>query len=137
MLYRTIGKISQRWTRFRSLSEPTNSRLHTRRYSVDPHCMPPFADCVMNKKQKIVLLWIGALCINQNDDGEKTIQVVMMPQIFYKACHVCVWLGEDANRSETMHHFFRSFWILLRLIRLSRKNPRPNKSKRFLLMMRA
>lgn len=61
MQYRTIGNISHHWARFRSLPEPTNSRQHTRRYSFDPHYMPSFADCAMNRK--IVLLWIDALCI--------------------------------------------------------------------------
>jgi hypothetical protein len=40
------------------------------------------------------VLWIDAICINQNDDDEKSHQVGMMRKI-YKACQKCtVWLGE-------------------------------------------
>lgn len=39
------------------------------------------------------MIWIDALCINQDDDEEKGIQVQMMDRIFQEAKRVAVWLG--------------------------------------------
>jgi len=92
----------------------------------------------LRDEQKIVLLWIDALCINQNDDEEKTVQVVMIPQIIYKACHVCVWLGEDANGSETMHTFLPKLLDLTQVDRIVEKESTPEQWQAFpALMMRA
>ena len=38
-------------------------------------------------------IWIDAICINQNDLGERAAQVRMMGQIFGAASEVYVWLG--------------------------------------------
>lgn len=38
-------------------------------------------------------IWIDALCINQHDCKEKTIQIALMNQIYRKANRVWVWLG--------------------------------------------
>lgn len=40
------------------------------------------------------VLWIDAICINQNDDNEKGQQVAMMGQIYQQAENVLCWLGE-------------------------------------------
>ncbi|EME81956.1 uncharacterized protein MYCFIDRAFT_18284, partial [Pseudocercospora fijiensis CIRAD86] len=39
-------------------------------------------------------LWVDAVCINQEDDAEKSQQVSKMLTIFKKALHVVIWLGE-------------------------------------------
>ena len=51
------------------------------------------------KAEKIDLVWVDAICINQQDDEEKSIQVGRMASIFKKAEQVVVWLG-DANDLE-------------------------------------
>ena len=38
-------------------------------------------------------LWADAICINQSDDGEKTVQVPMMGAIYSQADVVFAWLG--------------------------------------------
>jgi hypothetical protein len=44
------------------------------------------------------LLWIDALCINQEEDSEKGLQVAMMGKIYSLADNVVAWLGpEDEN----------------------------------------
>ncbi|KAH8602924.1 heterokaryon incompatibility protein-domain-containing protein [Bisporella sp. PMI_857] len=45
------------------------------------------------------ILWIDAICINQEDDAEKSIQVARMGEIFAKAAQVIVWLGPEADNS--------------------------------------
>ncbi|KAI8635512.1 heterokaryon incompatibility protein-domain-containing protein [Xylariaceae sp. FL1651] len=41
------------------------------------------------------MLWVDAICINQNDVSEKEYQVPFMGQIYSKAVAVQVWLGND------------------------------------------
>ncbi|KAH7125491.1 heterokaryon incompatibility protein-domain-containing protein [Dendryphion nanum] len=40
------------------------------------------------------ILWVDAVCINQQDDGEKSKQVPLMNQIYRFASKVLAWLGE-------------------------------------------
>jgi hypothetical protein len=47
-----------------------------------------------------VNLWVDALCINQNDLTEKSIQVPLMGMIYSCANSVLVWLGPQADGSE-------------------------------------
>jgi hypothetical protein len=42
-------------------------------------------------------LWIDAICINQQDDNEKSRQVAMMKNIFQSCDEVICWLGEEEN----------------------------------------
>lgn len=41
-------------------------------------------------------LWIDSICINQNDEQEKSQQVAKMAQIFQKASRVLIWLGSTS-----------------------------------------
>lgn len=41
------------------------------------------------------LVWVDAICINQEDKAERGHQVRLMRTIFQKASQVIVWLGED------------------------------------------
>jgi hypothetical protein len=42
-------------------------------------------------------LWIDALCINQNDEKEKSKQVALMGEIYSRASQVLIWLGPLDN----------------------------------------
>lgn len=42
------------------------------------------------------VLWIDAICINQNDDDEKSTQVTFMRQIYEAASQVLIWLGDES-----------------------------------------
>jgi hypothetical protein len=46
-------------------------------------------------------LWIDAVCINQTDDREKSIQVAMMDIIYRRANRVLIYLGESDGRDTT------------------------------------
>jgi hypothetical protein len=51
-------------------------------------------DCFVER-----ILWVDAICINQDDDKEKGHQVGSMAKIYAKASRVIVWLGEAADDS--------------------------------------
>ncbi|KAH8589068.1 heterokaryon incompatibility protein-domain-containing protein [Bisporella sp. PMI_857] len=60
------------------------------------------------------LLWIDALCINQEDLQERSQQVGIMSHIYRKASGTIVWLGEEAQNSslgidlcEKLYEFFK------------------------------
>jgi len=39
-------------------------------------------------------VWIDAICVNQNDDAERSSQVLLMPKIYITASRVVIWLGK-------------------------------------------
>ncbi|KAF7886341.1 hypothetical protein EAF00_010444 [Botryotinia globosa] len=41
------------------------------------------------------IIWIDAICIDQNNNGERTQQVQLMAKIYSSANRVIVWLGEE------------------------------------------
>ncbi|KAE8448051.1 hypothetical protein EG329_009816 [Mollisiaceae sp. DMI_Dod_QoI] len=48
-------------------------------------------------------IWIDSVCINQDDESEKNIQVPMMHEIYTKTSKTIFWLGEsDPNMEEAM-----------------------------------
>ncbi|KAE9378476.1 HET-domain-containing protein, partial [Stipitochalara longipes BDJ] len=48
----------------------------------------------LRQPDKVRILWIDAICINQQDSAEKGKQVAMMGQIYQQAGSVLCWLGE-------------------------------------------
>ena len=57
--------------------------------------------------QKDRILWIDAICINQDDKEERSYQVSMMSLVYTRAQQVCVWLGEDDADSREAIRFIR------------------------------
>jgi hypothetical protein len=45
-------------------------------------------------------IWVDAICINQDDDGEKAQQILLMERIYSGAEIVYAWLGEGNARSD-------------------------------------
>ncbi|RII19112.1 hypothetical protein CUC08_Gglean001775 [Alternaria sp. MG1] len=54
-------------------------------------------------RDKPIRIWIDAVCINQQDDVERSIQVAMMADVYARAEKVLVWLGNGTGAS--------TFWI--------------------------
>jgi len=48
---------------------------------------------------KHLIIWVDAICINQNDDTEKQEQVMKMASIYHNSKSVCIWLGTDTSES--------------------------------------
>jgi hypothetical protein len=56
-----------------------------------------------------LVLWIDAICINQQDEYEKSWQVNLMLQIYREAARVLVWLGLSADDSDFIMEGFQDF----------------------------
>ncbi|KAH7250040.1 heterokaryon incompatibility protein-domain-containing protein [Fusarium redolens] len=50
------------------------------------------------QQQKPVTIWVDALCIDQNDDMERSRQVSLMHQIFQQAAYVHAYVGDPFDR---------------------------------------
>jgi Heterokaryon incompatibility protein (HET) len=46
------------------------------------------------REKESLVMWIDALCIDQNNNEEKNTQVSRMADIYSKAKNVCIWLGD-------------------------------------------
>lgn len=91
------------------------------------------------------LLWIDALCINQADQQERSMQVAKMHQIFHGASNVCIWLGDQTSDSPaamdfisqildfSAHAKFISRKMKTRSLALSRLLARPWFSRRWVV----
>jgi hypothetical protein len=53
------------------------------------------------------VVWVDTLCINQQDNVEKSAQIWRMETIYRKADWVAVWLGEEAHGSGKVMSFLR------------------------------
>ena len=53
------------------------------------------------------ILWIDSICINQNDQEEKTSQVSMMGSIYASAERVNIWLSHSTEAMRGMFEYIR------------------------------
>lgn len=58
----------------------------------------------------IKLIWIDAICINQESLEERSLQVLLMGSIYSKAQHVIIWLGKQ------ILHFGGFLWVITTLL---------------------
>lgn len=63
----------------------------------------------LQKQRFDCLLWVDAICINQEDEGEKSFQVPMMRDIYERAANVIFWLGEQERYDEDAVNLMRDF----------------------------
>ncbi|KAH7080543.1 heterokaryon incompatibility protein-domain-containing protein [Paraphoma chrysanthemicola] len=64
-------------------------------------------------------LWADALCIDQQDDVEKSQQVENMPTIYEAAKAVIVWLGDGFDGAEEAFTWLRDLWNVPEEVTLS------------------
>ena len=70
-------------------------RIHHNLYSALPYLARRNSDTA-----KALPLWIDAVCINQADDNEKSIQINLMNLIYKQASKIWVWLGLAEDQSK-------------------------------------
>ncbi len=69
----------------------------------------------LRKEKEDRVLWVDAICINQNDLAERGVQVGRMGEIYRNATQVDVWLGPEGDGSEVAVDLVRS--IIVDLVR--------------------
>jgi len=60
----------------------------------------------LRQEREPVVIWIDQICINQNDNSEKSEQVKMMARIYSKAKQVVIWLGPASPGSDDAMHLY-------------------------------
>ncbi|KAF1989061.1 HET-domain-containing protein [Aulographum hederae CBS 113979] len=60
----------------------------------------------LRREDTEMLLWIDAICMNQESHPEKTVQLAKMDEIYSSAAHVTIWLGESDQGSDSTIGFF-------------------------------
>ncbi|KAH9217457.1 heterokaryon incompatibility protein-domain-containing protein [Leptodontidium sp. 2 PMI_412] len=60
-----------------------------------------------SRKARRRILWIDAICINQNDQAEKTSQVSMMGNIYARAHRVNIWLNHSTEAMRAVFEYIR------------------------------
>lgn len=53
----------------------------------------------LRQRKSSVLVWADAICVDQSNEQEKSIQVRLMQDLFKMATEVCAWIGEEADGS--------------------------------------
>lgn len=59
----------------------------------------------LRKSDTSRVLWVDAICINQEDDTEKGHQVDIMRDVYSKATEVLIWLGVESKDTGVPLHF--------------------------------
>lgn len=81
------------------------------------------------------ILWIDAMCIDQDNHEERNHQVQMMACIYTGAKQACIWLGEDNDDSTKAIHFIREIMKLENFDSISEKKENASKWQSLMLLM--
>ncbi|KAI0534532.1 heterokaryon incompatibility protein-domain-containing protein [Xylaria digitata] len=65
----------------------------------------------VRRRRGEVLVWIDALCIDQQNRDERSQQVQLMAEIYEKAEEVAIWLGQHEDDSELAEEFLKDIAI--------------------------
>jgi hypothetical protein len=57
------------------------------------------------------VLWVDAICINQQDIDEKSKQVAMIVRVYNAAQTVYAWLGEDNRPSDNVFEILEEYQV--------------------------
>ncbi|KAK1972609.1 hypothetical protein LY78DRAFT_564261, partial [Colletotrichum sublineola] len=71
-----------------------------REFLVTPNCMMALQRTRSRGAEKVI--WIDAVCMNQKDTEQRGHQVQVMPQIYSRAQHVLIYVGELALEDESL-----------------------------------
>ncbi|RYP14302.1 hypothetical protein DL765_006467 [Monosporascus sp. GIB2] len=71
-------------------------------------------------------IWIDAICIDQKNDGEKSIQVAMMGEVFQKASRVIAWLGPETGTTRRAIELFEEIGSQVDIVDWSTGTLRPS-----------
>ncbi|KPI45306.1 uncharacterized protein AB675_2618 [Cyphellophora attinorum] len=80
------------------LDEKEADRPETKGLNITPNLAKALRSLRYENKTRV--LWIDSVCINQEDDNERSDQIPLMDQIYKWAENVCVWLGDADETSD-------------------------------------
>jgi hypothetical protein len=89
--------------------DDAGSRCHSQIWELEVRSNLLDALRYVRQKNRIVRLWVDALCIKQDKENneEKSQQISLMTRIYGMAEEVCVWLGNASEDSATAMKFVR------------------------------
>jgi hypothetical protein len=64
-------------------------------------------------------LWIDAICLNQADNEEKSVQVQLMGEIYSQARKLRIWLGETDSDTPKIFAFLKTIAGMSRWSKIS------------------
>ncbi|EEU36013.1 uncharacterized protein NECHADRAFT_101761 [Fusarium vanettenii 77-13-4] len=76
--------------------------------SINVHIRPNLHACLLafRHRNDSRMLWVDAICINQDDDQEKSDQVARMSSIYHFASGVLIYLGEASEAEAALFKYF-------------------------------
>ncbi|KAK7703391.1 hypothetical protein SLS64_009060 [Diaporthe eres] len=77
-----------------------NSKHEEKTYKLKVREQLALALKYLRHRDTVRTLWIDAICIDQDNPGERNHQVQMMSRIYTRAREVCVWLGDGDSSSK-------------------------------------
>ena len=72
--------------------------LQQRRFQVTPSLESALRHLRHEETERT--MWVDAVCINQRDDEEKSVQVKQMQLIYARTSHLVIWVGEVSGDSD-------------------------------------
>ncbi|CVL04715.1 uncharacterized protein FPRN_03419 [Fusarium proliferatum] len=69
-------------------------------------------DRYQSRPEEHIFIWIDSICINQDDNNEKSYRVFMMSGIYTEASRVLACVGPHQDDSQILRNFFDSLAIL-------------------------
>lgn len=76
-------------------------------------------------------LWVDAICINQADKSEKTLQVRNMTMVYEQATNVFAWLGPESEAEGRAVDLLQDVWRVLGFAGAPNPTPIPNSVQNF------
>jgi Heterokaryon incompatibility protein (HET)/Ankyrin repeats (many copies) len=76
-----------------------------------------------------VFIWADAICINQNDVDDKSVQVAMMDRIYSSATYVIAWLGPPDEHSDVAIQTLNTLQSHIKEFKASQIEPFSGKDK--------
>jgi hypothetical protein len=99
--------------RFTALSYVWGSNLFgTHAIRCDGVDLPITKNCcdalkALRNRWSVVTIWVDAICINQNNEAEKSRQILLMGEIYSWAERVYIWLGGSTKGSDAAVKWFQ------------------------------
>jgi hypothetical protein len=71
--------------------------------------LPNLYSALQNLRQTLgdFTIWVDAICINQEDDGEKEHQIPLVGEIYTESEYVYVWLGSGSTKTKRAMEYLR------------------------------